>query len=74
MTTISDLYGRLTAFASRILPESLLLLTARWGIASVFFLSARTKVEGLLTITDSTYYLFETDYALPLLPPSMAER
>lgn len=72
MTTISDLYGRLTAFASRILPESLLLLTARWGIASVFFLSARTKVEGLLTITDSTYYLFETDYALPLLPPSLS--
>lgn len=72
MTTIFDLYGRLTALASRILSESLLLLTARWGIASVFFLSARTKVEGLLTITDSTYYLFETDYALPLIPPNLS--
>lgn len=72
MTMISDLHGRLLAAAKRLLPESLLLLVARWGIASVFFLSARTKVEGLLTITDSTYYLFETDYALPLLPPNLS--
>lgn len=72
MTMISDLHCRLLAAAKRLLPESLLLLVARWGIASVFFLSARTKVEGLLTITDSTYYLFETDYALPLLPPNLS--
>ena len=56
----------------RLLPASLLLVVARLGIASVFFLSGRTKVEGLLTITDSTYYLFETDYALPLIPPQIA--
>lgn len=72
MPKISVLYGQLAALAERLLPESLLLLIARWGIASVFFLSARTKVEGLLTITDSTYYLFETDYALPLLTPNLA--
>lgn len=69
---MTSLYFRLTALAARLLPESLLLLVARLGIASVFFLSGRTKVEGLLTITDSTYYLFETDYALPLVPPQIA--
>jgi putative oxidoreductase len=50
----------------------LLLLVQRLGIASVFFLSGRTKVEGTLTITDSTYELFRTDYALPLIDPEIA--
>jgi putative oxidoreductase len=66
-----SLYERLTAPLNRI-PSNLLLLVARLGIASVFFESGRTKVEGLLTLKDSTYYLFETDYALPLVPPHIA--
>jgi putative oxidoreductase len=49
-----------------------LLLIARVAIAAVFFLSGRTKVEGLLTIKSSTFYLFETDYALPVVPPHIA--
>ena len=57
---------------SRLLPESLLLLVARFGIASVFFLSGRTKVDGWLTISDSAYSLFETEYRLPLLSPYVA--
>lgn len=32
----------------------------------------RTKVEGLLHITDSTYYLFETEYRVPLIPSDIA--
>lgn len=72
MTAIRSLYERLCALSVRLLPDSVLLLVTRLGIASVFFLSGRTKVEGLLTITDSTYYLFETDYALPLVPPQIA--
>ena len=58
--------------SSRLLPESLLLLVARFGIASVFFLSGRTKVDGWLTISDSAYSLFETEYRLPLLSPYVA--
>lgn len=65
-------YDRVVALAERLLPPSLLLLVARLGIAAIFFLSGRTKVEGLFTLTDSTFYLFETDYALPLLPPVLA--
>ena len=72
MTALVSVYNRLAELAGRLLPESLLLLVARLGIAAVFFQSGRTKVEGWLTITDSTYYLFETDYKLPFVPPHLA--
>jgi putative oxidoreductase len=65
-------YDRAIARLTMLVPDALLLLVARLGIAAVFFLSGRTKVEGLLTITDGTYELFRTDYALPLLPPAIA--
>ena len=31
-------------------------------------MSARTKVDGFLSIRDATYFLFEHEYALPLIP------
>jgi putative oxidoreductase len=64
-------YTRATALLDHI-PTALLLLTARLGVAAVFFMSGRTKVDGILHITDSTYTLFETDYRLPLVPPHIA--
>jgi putative oxidoreductase len=70
-TGIAAIYQRLTA-PLNLIPSNLLLLVARLGVASVFFQSGRTKVEGLLTITDSTYSLFETEYALPLIPTDIA--
>lgn len=54
------------------LSEGLLLLVSRLGIASIFLLSARTKVSGLITITPQTYELFRTEYALPLISPNVA--
>lgn len=72
MTALVSIYSRLCDLAARLLPESLLLLVARLGIAAVFFQSARTKVEGWLTITDSTRYLFENDYKLPFVSPEIA--
>jgi putative oxidoreductase len=72
MTALVSIYNRLAELAGRLLPETVLLLVARLGIAAVFFQSGRTKVEGWLTITDSTYYLFETDYKLPFVPPHLA--
>jgi len=56
----------------RALPPALLLLVARLGIAAIFFLSGRTKVQGLLTIKPSTYELFRSEYALPLISPELA--
>lgn len=60
------------AVLKRLLPEALLLLVARVGIASVFFLSGRTKVTGFLQLKQSTYTLFRSEYALPLIPPEWA--
>lgn len=67
--SLLGLYQRLCALAEYILSPSLLLLVQRLGVASIFFLSGRTKVEGWFTLTDGTFYLFQTDYALPLIPP-----
>ena len=64
-------YAALAALLSR-MPESLWLLVCRIGIGAIFFLSGRTKVDGLLTLKDSTYTLFEYEYALPLVPPDLA--
>jgi len=69
---INRIYGRICDGLDRAMPDAALLLVARLGIAAVFFLSGRTKVEGLLTITEGTYELFRTDYALPLVPPEIA--
>lgn len=71
--------SRLTWLAARLLDnlDSVSLATvvstpARLFIATVFLLSGRTKVEGLLTVKDSTYVLFEYEYALPLIPSEVA--
>jgi putative oxidoreductase len=72
MPTLLQYYRRMCAAAGRLLPLDLLLLIIRLGIASVFFLSGRTKVDGFLTITDGTYELFRTDYALPFIDPVTA--
>ncbi|MBI5939707.1 MAG: DoxX family protein [Caulobacterales bacterium] len=58
--------------AERYLPPALPLLLARFAIAAVFFQSGRTKVDGLLTIKDSTYFLFSEEYQLPFIPSDMA--
>lgn len=65
------LYTRAAALLGRF-SGSILLLVARLGVASVFFESGRTKVDGILHITDGTYSLFETEYRLPLVPPHIA--
>lgn len=58
--------------AEKAIPAWLIPLVQRLGIAAVFFLSGRTKVEGWFTLTDSTFFLFETEYQLPLIAPAAA--
>lgn len=72
MQRLLSLHDRAAGLARALLPASALLLVDRLGIAAIFFLSGRTKVEGVLTITPSTYELFRTEYALPLVPPEIA--
>src|SRR3712207_182907 len=58
--------------ASSLLPVSALLLVQRLGIAAVFLMSGRTKVDSLLTVNDSALELFRYEYMLPLVPPETA--
>lgn len=68
---IAQTYGRLTALTQRI-PEDVIALVSRLGVAGVFFMSGRSKVDGILHITDGTYALFQDEYRLPLIPPDIA--
>ena len=72
MTSPIALYERSVRSLSALVPDAFLLLVARLGIAGVFFMSGRTKVDGVIHITDATYELFRTEYALPLIPPDIA--
>lgn len=65
-------FDLLAATARKILTEDVLALVARLGVAAIFFQSGRTKVDGLLHITDGTYSLFESEYHVPLLSPLIA--
>jgi len=53
------------------IPFDVVLLAVRVFPAAVFWASARTKVDGL-AIKDSTFFLFEHEYALPLVPSAAA--
>lgn len=53
------------------LPDALVALMLRVFPALVFWQSGQTKVEGF-AIKDSTWFLFEHEYALPLIPPEWA--
>ena len=70
-TSVIGPYTRLTTVLNRV-PIDLPLLVARLGVGAVFFMSGRTKVTGLLTITDGARELFRTEYRLPLVPPEIA--
>ena len=62
-------FALLARTAGTLFPPSLLLLVQRLGIAAVFFMSGRTKVDGWFTINDSAFELFNTDYKLPFIAP-----
>ncbi len=57
--------------AAGFIPHDLAALAARVFPAIVFWQSGRTKVDGF-AIKDSTWFLFEDLYALPLVPPAWA--
>ncbi len=61
------LYNRAAGILTTLIGHDLLALAARFGIAAVFWLSGRTKVEGWLNVSDSAVALFADEYQLPLL-------
>jgi putative oxidoreductase len=54
------------------IPYSLVALVARLAVASVFWRSAQTKIDGVFHIKDTTFFLFAEEYKVPLLPPDWA--
>ncbi|WP_068715034.1 DoxX family protein [Vibrio tritonius] len=65
--------------------ESIILLMSRLALAGVFWLSGQTKIEGFALnpisgqwqwgiphIKDTTFFLFEYEYALPIINPAFA--
>lgn len=63
------------------IPEWLVALISRIAIATVFWRSVQTKIEGwevfgqdlkFWNITDSTFFLFQYEYTLPLLSGKIA--
>lgn len=67
---MTALISRLNHLAARI-PFDLVALMLRIFPALVFWQSGQTKVDGW-RIADSTWFLFEQEYALPLIPPPVA--
>jgi putative oxidoreductase len=65
-------WNRVADLLSRTIGDSLLALGARLALAAIFFLSGRTKVEGLITVTEGTQALFRDEYRVPLLAPEVA--
>jgi len=65
-------WNRVADALTSLIGDSLLALAARFGIAGIFFLSGRTKVEGPLTVSESAYALFREEYRVPILPPEIA--
>ncbi|MFN3984971.1 MAG: DoxX family protein [Rhodocyclaceae bacterium] len=83
-TATAALLHRAIALCDRI-PHTLIALLGRFSIAAVFWKSGQTKIEGftldlvagrfeagLPRLADSALFLFEHEYALPLLPPALA--
>jgi putative oxidoreductase len=71
MSTLIDLLEAGRRLAERI-PYSLVALVARLAVASVFWRSGQTKVEGFLSIKNTTFFLFREEYKVPILPPETA--
>lgn len=67
-------YDRLARTVSARLPEGVSLLFMRIAIAGVFWRSGRTKVEegSWFQISDTTYFLFQSEYAQVPLPSDFA--
>lgn len=65
-------YNRFGNQLAALVPQDLLALAARFGIGATFWLSGRTKVDGLLQVSDGAIELFRDEFRLPLVDPGLA--
>lgn len=52
--------------------DTLISTPARIFIAVTFWRSGRTKVDGLLSVNESAFFLFQSEYDLPVIPYRLA--
>lgn len=74
MQTIIEPYHRVANVAAGPIIESGALLFTRVALAGIFWRSGRTKVEegSFLTLSDTTRFLFESEYSGVPIPPEVA--
>ena len=72
MSAWRDGWNRVADALERWIGIDLVLAVSRLGIGAVFFYSARTKVDGLLHVTDGAVALFRDEYRLPIVDPALA--
>jgi putative oxidoreductase len=65
-------WNRAAERLERAIPLDAVLLAGRVGVAAVFFYSGRTKVSGILAVTDQAVALFRDEYRLPFVDPAVA--
>jgi len=70
MPVLVRLITRFTGLAEAI-PHSFIALLSRIVIATIFWRSGETKVDGF-HVTDAAIYLFREEYKLPLIDPVWA--
>jgi putative oxidoreductase len=68
----SSIVDRIIAGLESVSYDTLVSTPARIFIAATFWLSARTKVDGFLNINQSAFFLFDQEYALPVIPSRLA--
>ena len=71
-TGARGIHNRIADLLGSLVGHGLLALAARFGIAGVFWLSGRTKVEGILSVSAGAVALFADEYQVPVLPPELA--
>ncbi|MES9862127.1 MAG: DoxX family protein [Candidatus Thiodiazotropha sp. LLP2] len=72
MNTIINGLISIFDFIAKLVPDWLISLLARGAVAYTFWSSGRSKVSGILDISQSTYLLFEHEYNVPLIPFQIA--
>ncbi len=81
LTKVMDSLDSLSRGLAALIPDWALGLAARFALFFVFWRSVQTKLGGDIffgqklafwNISDSTFMLFEYEYAVPLIPSSLA--
>lgn len=68
----SSIVDRMIVGLESVSYDTLVSTPARTFIVATFWLSARTKVDGFLNINESAFFLFDQEYALPVIPSRLA--